>query len=424
MLSLFSFLFVLPSISALKVYDFSTPSSPGHSISYLELDASPPVELPSIFILCTSHKQTKMDSTGFYHIYGASGEPWMTTKFGTPTGIDNAIGLWGPFGDEWTYFGNIVKPKLFFWYHMCHLVDTVRGVLSVSVNGLRMATDVAVKNLKFNRPARLNKKMVLGKWVKTSATSALVDEQFLAFVSNVNVFTLGNLSIDHLSANACGNEGDVLAWSSASWISTGQGLREVEEEVANVCSGEGRYNLGLPIGLDQQQAVETCRKLGRGRMTVSNSEEELREFVTWFVRKLPGRCSNIWTPYSDEAKEGLFVSLEDDSQPSFLPWAPGQPNGAQTENGLDIRLDTRNNDLPVYYYDQNSKKGIDDFICTSCSIEEFFSLKLKGVCEHTYMGESDTSIKHLIFIFKDTIYVIQNTNEHIIYLGWESSSIR
>ena len=98
---------------------------------------------------------------------------------------------------------------------------------------------------------------------------------------------------------------------------------------------------------------------------------------------------HYWTPYSDEAEEGVYISLEDGSKPSFLPWAPGQPNGAETENGIDIRLDFRNSTLPLYYYDQGSHKGQEKRICSSCSLAEYFSLTLKGVCKHTLMGEQN-----------------------------------
>ena len=385
--------FLINSVSSIKVFHFSAQSSPTEPLSYLSLSPDPVIPLPEVFVFCISHQQSKMDNRGFYHLYGADGKPWMKLKFGIGSGIHNSVGLWGPFGSRWMYFGDVEEPKLYFWYHMCHSVDTVRGLLSVSLNGRRMGTDVKVTNLMENRPTQLGGRLVLGKTTKVSTTLDYYDEQFSGFITNVNVFSASNRSIDFLSSNACWVEGDVLAWSTSSWTQAGAGVTEKVESAGNICSGQGRYHLGLPVGLDQQRAVEACDKLGHGRMTVSNTEEELRQFVEWFGRKLPGMCSNIWTPYSDETLEGSYVSLEDGSKPSFLPWAPGQPNGANTENGIEIRPDWRNKSLPIYYYDQNSLRGLEKFVCSSCSLNSHFSLQLKGVCEYTFMGKISLKIQ-------------------------------
>ena len=117
--------------------------------------------------------------------------------------------------------------------------------------------------------------------------------------------------------------------------------------------------------------------------------------------------------------------MEDGHKPSFLPWAPGQPNGAETENGVDVRLDFRNSTLPLFYYDQGSHYGQEKFICASCSLAEHFSLTLKGVCEYTLMGEYNYFLFCSSFLTSlDTIYVVQNANDHVLFSGWTSSSIR
>ena len=117
--------------------------------------------------------------------------------------------------------------------------------------------------------------------------------------------------------------------------------------------------------------------------------------------------------------------MEDGSKPSFLPWAPGQPNGAETENGVEIRLDFRNSALPLFYYDQGSYYGQEKFICASCSLAEHFSLTLKGVCKYTLMGKQNSFLfSSILTSFLDTIYVVQNANEHVVFSGWTSTSIR
>ena len=177
---------------------------------------------------------------------------------------------------------------------MCHKVDTSQGRISVSVNGRELARNIEVESLKQNKPRSLAGKIVVGKVTKVSTTKDPVDQQFLASVSNVNIFRAGNLSIELLSSNACVVEGDVLSWSSSFWQTTGTGLTILHLGEESVCSGKGRYNLGLPVGLDQQQAVDTCIALGQGRMTTASNPEELRQFANWFQGVLPGRCGNIW----------------------------------------------------------------------------------------------------------------------------------
>ena len=281
------------AISSLKVVNFGEATS-GTNFSYLMISENSKTQLPAVFILCTSHQQSKMASQGFYHIYGEDGNPWMMTKFGTGPGAHNSVGLWGSFGLEWIYFGEIPEPKLFFWYHMCHKVDTSQGRISVSVNGRELARNIEVESLKQNKPRSLAGKIVVGKVTKVSTTKDPVDQQFLASVSNVNIFRAGNLSLELLSSNACVVEGDVLSWSSSFWQTTGTGLTILHLGEESVCSGKGRYNLGLPVGLDQQQAVDTCIALGQGRMTTASNPDELRQFANWFQGVLPGRCGNIW----------------------------------------------------------------------------------------------------------------------------------
>ena len=280
-------------VASLKVAHFESLS--GTKISFLILSDSSDVHLPDVFILCTSHQQSQMNSRGFYHIYGEDGQPWMSTLFETVSGAHNSVGLWGTFGMDWIYFGEIPEPKLFFWYHICQKVDTSQGRISVSVNGHQLATNIFVKGLKRNKPRVLGGRIVVGKATRVSTTKDPVDQQFLASVSNVNIFSAGNLSIEVLSSNnTCNVEGDVLPWSSAFWQPTGTGVTILDLGEETVCSGKGRYNLGLPIGLDQQQAVDTCIALGQGKMTTASNPKELKQFANWFQGVLPGICGNIW----------------------------------------------------------------------------------------------------------------------------------
>ena len=207
-----------------------------------------------------------------------------------------------------------------------------------------------------------------------------MEKQFYGSVSNINMFTKGNLSISYLSANPCSHQGDLLSWLDSTWIQTGEGVRIKDE----VCSDTGSYDLGLKIAMGQHEAVATCSKLGHGHMKVANNKKQLHEYVQWFEEKFQGSCHRFWTPYSDIGEEGVFVSLEDGSVPEYLPWALGEPNGDTAENGVEVRTNHSGSTNTIKYVDNSSKKQPN---CFACSLSSFFSLQLKGLCGHTLFGE-------------------------------------
>ena len=357
-------MFFINAVSAIRVFKFES-SSP-EDLSFVTLDPDTPILLPDKFILCTSHQQTKMDERNFYEISGDDGKLWMTTRF--DIGLANSVGLWGQFTRGFKYIGEIEKPKLFFWYNICHNVDTVTGKLSVAVNGQILNGNLLVESLKTIKPTYLGRNLVLGR---------SSNYQSNAVITNVKVFKEGNLSIEKLSSNLCSFEGDVLSWQNASWIETGPGVKLKDKD--NLCSNSGSYELAIPIGVSQEQAVETCDKLGHGGLRLIHSQEEIQQFLEWFEKTNPGICSRFWTPYSDHIDEGLFTSLEDGSMADFLPWGPEQPNGLNVENGVDLRLVKDTN--PSYY---DSKEENEDCFC--CSLSEHFSLSLRGLCQQSLIG--------------------------------------
>ena len=121
----------LIEVYAVRVYTFKSVSE--EQLSYVTLSSSSSVEIPEQFILCTSHQQSKINKHSFYQILQSDGSPWMTTFFEVME--SGSFGLWGIYGPFWSYFGDIESPKVYFWYHMCHYVDSTKGLVSVAVNG-------------------------------------------------------------------------------------------------------------------------------------------------------------------------------------------------------------------------------------------------------------------------------------------------
>ena len=64
----------------------------------------------------------------------------------------------------------------------------------------------------------------------------------------------------------------------------------------------------------------------------------LQVFTEWFLWRIDGSCSWLWTPFSDEEKEGVFLDMNSKKQASFLPWKLNQPNGGREENFVTIDM--------------------------------------------------------------------------------------
>ena len=87
-----------------------------------------------------------------------------------------------------------------------------------------------------------------------------------------------------------------------------------------ICNKKKVHRLAVPLGTTQPTALRTCKKLGHSYMTSVNAEEEMEEFIRWFMEKSKeGRCKYIWTPFSDAETEGVFVSLVDHFNAAYLP---------------------------------------------------------------------------------------------------------
>ena len=61
-------------------------------------------------------------------------------------------------------------------------------------------------------------------------------------------------------------------------------------------------------------------------------------FTEWFQRRVDGSCTWLWTPFSDQEKEGVFLDMNSKEPATFLPWKRNQPNGGREENFAKIDL--------------------------------------------------------------------------------------
>ena len=199
-----------------------------------------------------------------------------------------------------------------------------------------------------------------------------VEEQFFGSVTNVKAFSSSFVSnslanIEDLSLHPCEHQGDLLAWEVDLWTVKGDEWILVEESQKSVCHQENTYLLAVPFEIEAREALKLCHeRLGGGILPTYGNASSLREFAKWFESKSSGSCSFLWTPYSDENVEGDFVSLNDNTEATYLPWGPSQPNGGREENFVRMTLNLDNGeDTAVQYIDSaNFVKGT----CSYCFI--------------------------------------------------------
>ena len=103
------------------------------------------------------------------------------------------------------------------------------------------------------------------------------------------------------------------------------------------------------------------------------------------------KCSK-WFQNGPNEHQGMLCVL---LLPSYLLLSSCSSN--ESSWGVEIRPDWRNSSVGIYYYDQDSEAGLEKFICSSCSLHEYFSLQLRGICKYTLLGQQ---------CFSSYIYII------------------
>ena len=346
---------------------FHTSSPP----SFASLDEE--VELLTHFILCSSVKQASFDDRAFLSLFGEDGRQWLALFTWQYPG---SITLWAELDDGFYEFGEIENPKLSFWYHTCVEINSEEGFIAGAVSGEEMRRH-ALKNIS-NTPSTL--RIAMGKW--RNNYFGLGDEQFHGSVANVMLFSPPQ-DIAVLSKHICALKGDLLSWSPDKWKTSGSQWIEVEEEKGlDICNQSQTYLLAMPVAFTIHEARDICEgKLGRGRIPRQNNAESLQNYVNWYVKTSDGACTNVWTPYSDEEKEGKFVEMGTGVEAPFLPWEKSQPNGGSGENFVMMVLKSASG---VNYFDVDATLR---HTCSSCLLDKSLLLQLDGLCPETLMGQ-------------------------------------
>ena len=86
-----------------------------------------------------------------------------------------------------------------------------------------------------------------------------------------------------------------------------------------------------------KESMDICRAmLNKSVIPFQPDSEPFLKYVAWHKNTTGGRCARIWTPLSDQTKEGLFLNMNDNATVEPQPWDRGEPNGGEEENFVMI----------------------------------------------------------------------------------------
>ena len=351
------------SAKAFPVFTFTETFYPPASPSFASLTRN--VELPNTFTLCSSSKQARFNNRGSFSVLGADGRQWLSVVFWQHP---QTVIIWMVWNKVSYNLGALVNPKVNFWYHLCLAIEVRGKKVKASMNG---ETLQAVDGQQLtNIPKDL--KVTFGRWDNFNSKY----EQFEGSLTNLQMFSAGH-DIAALSAEPCGIQGDLLAWHPEDWRVEGERWVLVDETGESVCDQGHNRAVAIPMEMRIHEAMDICRnKLNNSIIPIQNDQLSFETYISWYNNITNGRCLEVWTPYSDEETEGIFLNMNDGTEAKFLPWAAGQPDGGSNENNVRLVLQTS------LYKDISSNQRF----CSSCFLESSLLLRLDGLCEESYIG--------------------------------------
>ena len=347
-------------IQAFPVFTFNGTIGPSGSSSFTYLATD--VKLPDTFIICSSIKQARFDDASFYSISGNDSLEWMRVKFHTYSKATKLTLRWD---GKYYKVGKLQNPRLDYWYHICLSLDSTKGKLEVAVNGHSLGNNLE-KNVT-NIPSKLE--MKIGK--------SYDNQQFQGSVANIRVFKVGNVT--DISAVPCKlRQSTILPWNPKNWKVVGSDWSLVEEFEDTFCAVSDHYDLAIPLRITINESMDICKqKLNNSLIPFQQDLDLFHKYITWHKNTTGGICSNIWTPFSDQQSEGVFLNMNNNAAEVELQvWDKDEPNGDRDENFVVINVDR------VALNDVAGNK----LSCSSCVVSSSLLLKLDGLCKGSLIG--------------------------------------
>ena len=347
-------------IQAFPIFTFNGIAglSVSPSFAYLATD----VELPDTFIICSSIKQARFDDVSFYSISGKDSLEWMIVEFRTYSMATKLALRWD---GKYHRVAELKDPRLDYWYHICLSLDLTKGEMEIAVNG-DLLGNILDKNVT-NIPGKL--KMKIG--------TSYENQQFQGSVANIEVFKVGNVT--DVSAVPCEpRQNTILPWNPDNWKVVGSDWSVVEEFEDIFCAPSDHYNLAIPLRMTIKESMDICKhKLNNSIIPFQRNRELFQKYIVWYKNTTGDICSDIWTPFSDQLTEGLFLNMNNDAGEAELQvWGKAEPNGERDENFVVI-------DVPQAALNDVAGNKLS---CSSCLLSSSLLLQLDGLCEGSLIG--------------------------------------
>ena len=282
---------------AIPVFTFNaTTSMPAAtpSFAYLVRD----FDLPESFVLCLSVKQMQFDDVGFVSLNGGDSREWLKVRFFTFFSATN-LTLW--WNDKFHNLGALQTLKLDFWYHICLKIDLGKGRILTAVNGEPMG-EVHDENVT-NIPRKLSMKNGVG----------YSDEQFHGSVGKIELYKA--INVTNASALPCEVKQNVILPWNPNWKLVGSQGSLTKESEGQFCVENDFYQLAIPSNITFQESLDICKqKLNDSIIPFQRDHEVFLEYNALLVKITGGDCPYIWTPFSDQKKEGTFLNMNDNTE--------------------------------------------------------------------------------------------------------------
>ena len=332
-------------------------------ISYAKVDAPEDVELEDIFTICFSHRQKVLDETNIFTFYKDDGNSWLALSRWV---ADTKSYLWTRVGTNWKRLTPVEKFKMNLWIHICLEVDTISGMLKISIDGNK-AVAVKVMNLRDGKPEKLNRNIVIGKTDQGETLGG--QAQFVGDISNIKLFNATS-DLEHLTQSFCFSNYSVfdLSWKVFGYVEI------LEQEDYKICENKLPFDVMIHAQISWQESLDLCKRLNSGSVHEISDESDMNEML---IKMKERSCKAVWTSINDIQKEGEFVDDKTGQQASYLPWGESEPNSGRSGNCIGLQLDpTGFADLPCGFQH-----------CATCIVEVEDTFTFLGICENTFLGK-------------------------------------
>ena len=361
----------LIAVEAFPVFTFDDLLNPSETLSFASLESD--VQLPEIFIICSSSKEASFDRVGFYSILGEDSSDWLSVILKPRWG---AVKLSVDWDGGFYSVGDLQNPKLDHWYHICLMIDLSKEEIQFAVDGVLFGKAFG-KNIT-NMPSRLKMNIGVGRF----------KSQFRGSVANIQVFKEGDVT--EISAAPCKErQGSLLSWNPKIWDVVGSNWLMIEEYEEVICAPYEYYSLAIPSEITLNDSLDVCEeKLNNGIIPYPENHSAFLRYVAWHQKTTGGNCPFVWTPLTDQNSEGVYLNMNNNSDVQYKNWDKTEPNGGKNENYVMINV------RQAALHDVQEKR----LACSTCSLSSSLLLQLDGMCKDSFIGNLAKFLQYLQYL--------------------------